>query len=247
MFPISSYEEIETIEYDGNLNQIDFIQSILPQLQNIKDKYQHIAIFWITEMFIPFVIWFFMQNTKHITAFRKLKEQNINFLWNPWSYPSFFSLKWILWIKNYFKYWLKILNNKEKPFNLWDEINLIIPISFGINENNIPDNLKKNKLYRYWLEETNWNFLINKGQLKKFEKNINNIISKINNEIWTHWKIHIFATLPIPFCVALWQAIHRNNCECIFYDFNKDTSTYSKIISTKDILNLQNLWNMKKN
>lgn len=247
MFPISGYEEIETIEYNSEFDYVNFIKHILPKLQEIKEKYQYLAIFWISEMFLPFCVGFFMQNTKHIIWYRKLKEQSVDFMWNPWAYPGIFSLKWGLWITKYFAYWLKKLGNWEEFFHLWDEINLIIPISFTINEDDIPENLKENKIYKFWLKEPNWSFLINKRQLKKFENDINTIISKINTEIWNCWKIHIFATLPIPFCIALWQAIHRNNCECIFYDLNKSTSKYSKIISTREILNLQNLWNMKKN
>lgn len=232
IFPIPSYEEAIRFHYDNSISPKDFINNNKLKLIEIKEKYQYICIGWVSDMFIPFILWYLMQNTRDIIWLRRLKLKKV--FWNPWAYPWFFSLKWLLWIKNkFFSQKMKELN--EIDMRNWDDINLILPFSFKIHKENIPSNLSKNKEFIFWLEKINGNFLINEWQLRQFQEKIEKVIQRINKEIWTSWKIHIFGTLPMPFCIALWQAIHRNDCECIFYDLNRETSKYEPIISTKDI------------
>lgn len=230
IFPIPSYEETVRFHYDTSMAPKDFINSSKSKFIEIKEGYQYLCIGWASDMFIPFALWYCMQN-KDIIWLRRLKLNSFN--WNPWAYPWFFSLKWWLWIKNKFCS-QKIAIIEKSEIKQWDDVNLLLPISFEINEENITSDLQENKKFIFWLKNTNENFLINKWQLEDFQEEIKEVIKQINEKIWISWKIHIFGTLPIPFCIALWQAIHRNDCECIFYDLKGGTK-YEPIISTKDI------------
>lgn len=237
MFPIKLYDESIDFIYDKTLvSPIDFCNEKSLILSQIKSQYNPICVFWISEMFIPFWLGYYLQDSVHIEWFRKLKEDMVQFSWNPWSWPSILSLKWFLWLKWVKKSLLNKYNISEINLKQWDEINLIIKISYDINLSNIPDELKNKENIIFWLNKVDPSFLINRSQLFNFSKSIKKILHEIDQQIWNNWKINIFSTLPIPFCIKLWQNIHRNWPEVVFYDFNRSTNKYEKVISTKDII-----------
>lgn len=237
IFPIKIYDETIDFVYDKSLQTPkEFCDVNKNILSEIKGKYNPICIFWIAEMFIPFWIWYYLQDSIHIKWFRKLKENLISFFWNPWAWPSIFSLKWILYIK----WLLKILFNryytpKIQSLSKWEEVNFIINISSVVDVSKIPDDLKWLKKIHFWIFRPEPSFLINESQIYTFTKKIKSVLCDIENLIWLDWKINIFWTLPVPFCVKLWQSIHRNWPECIIYDFDRELNKYKKVISTKDI------------
>lgn len=237
IYPSKIYDETIDFTYDKTITTpINFYNQNLWILSEIKSKYNPICVFWISEMFIPLLIWYYLQDNIHIEWFRKLKEDIIKFSWNPWSRPSILSLKWFLWLKWIKKSLLNKYNTPEININQWDEINLIVKISYDINLSNIPEELKNKENIIFWLNKTDPSFLINRSQIFTFSKNIKEVLHKIDQQIWNNWKINIFSTLPIPFCIKLWQNIHRNWPEVVFYDFNRSTNKYEKVISTKDII-----------
>lgn len=237
IFPSKIFDETINIIYDKNLiSPKDFCNENKDILSELKSKYNPICIFWISEIFIPFWIWYYIQDSTYIRWFRKLKENIIDFSWNPWAWTSILSLKWIL----FFKWLLKaIKNNYNNPtfnFNQWEEINLIIKISYDINLDSIPDDLKDNKNLIFWLNKTDSSFLINESQVFTFSNKIKMLMYKLDEQLWSNWKINIFWTLPIPFCLKLWQNIHRNWPEVVLYDFNRNLNKYEIQISTKNII-----------
>lgn len=235
IYPKKILDETVELKYDKNLlSPKDFCIQNKEILSEIKEKYDPICVFWVAEMFIFFWIWYFLQDSIHIRWFRKLKDDALKFSWNPWSWTSFLSLKWIL----YFEWLFEGLINRYREVYVnasnWEEIVLIINISHEIKQSDIPEDLRNLKIFNFWIKKTNSSFLINESQVITFAKKIKKIMRQIDKQIGANWRMHIFWSLPVPFCIKLWQSIHRNWPECILYDFNKTTRSYIQMISTKD-------------
>ncbi len=235
IYPRKISDETIKIDYNKDLQSPqDFCIQNITVLSTIKSNFNPICVFWIAEMFIFIWIWYYLQDSVHIRWFRKLKESYIKFLWNPWSWPSIFSLKWIL----YFKWLYKILSNSYKD-NLIDvssleEVVLFLNISSNIDKDKIPWNLRNLKFIDFWIIKTDYSFLINESQVTTFSKKIKNIMFQLDQKLGWNWKIHIFWSLPVPFCIKLWQSIHRNWPECVIYEFDRETQEYFKAFSTRD-------------
>jgi len=235
IYPNKIYDEnIEFIYDKFSQSPLEFCNSNLNILSELKAKYNPICIFWIAEMFIFFWIWYYLQDSIHIRWFRKLKNDIINFSWNPWSWTSLFSLKWLLYFKWLYKSIFNRYNIPAFNYQVWEQINLIINISYKINKNNIPEELLWLPNIEFWIKKTDPSFLINENQVHTFSKKIKNIMHDLDNQLWNWWKINIFCTLPVPFLIKLWQAVHRNWPECVFYDLDRESWKYINVISTKD-------------
>jgi hypothetical protein len=235
VYPGKIYDESIDLSYDKSiLSPKDFCNNNIQVLKDMKGKYNPICVFWIAEVFIFFWIWYYFQDSLHLKWFRKLKDNLTKFSWNPWSWTSFFSLKWILSIKWLFKSITNRYNNPIIDCNEWEEINLIINISHEITEQNIPSNGKKN--IKFGISRPDTSFLINEAQVFTFSEKIKKIMQNIDKQLWQSWKVNIFCTLPVPFMIKLWQSIHRNWPECILYDFDRWSGEYIKNISTKDFI-----------
>lgn len=237
VYPSKIYDENINFSYDNNLQSpSEFCNVNLQILSEVKEKYNPICVFWIAEMFIFFWIWYYLQDSIHIRWFRKLKNDIIKFSWNPWSWTGLFSLKWFLYFKWLYKSIFNRYNNPKIDYKAWEEINLIINISFKVNKNNIPEELLWLSSIDFWIKKTDPAFLINENQVYTFSKKIKSIMHDLDHQLWSWWKINIFCTLPVPFLIKLWQSIHRNWPECVFYDLDRELWKYTKIISTKDFI-----------
>jgi hypothetical protein len=237
--PTKISDEAISLEYDKATfsTPLDFCNQKNSVLQDIKSKYNPIAIFWIAEMFIFFWIGYYLQDSVHIKWYRKLKEGQISFLWNPWSWTWFFSLKWRLWIYWWYKAifnWYRIKNYTTSLSN-GSEIILAINISHKSDNLIISQNFPWLNIIEFGIRKPESAFLINESQVETFYKKIKNLMQRLDHDLWPSWKIHIISNLPVPFCIKLGQAIHRNWPECIFYDFDRTSNTYIKTISTQEI------------
>ncbi len=231
--PRKIYDETIDIQYDKTKESPkDFCKKNINILTEIKEKYNPICVFGIAEMFIFIWIWYYLQDSVHIRWFRKLKENIIKFRWNPRSRTWFLSLKWKLW----FKWQLRTCKNKYIQTDIHlsgKEAVLILNISYAIKSEDIPDELKKLPTINFWIEKPDSWFLINESQVDTFSKKIKHLMHDLDQNLWKNGKIHIFGTLPVPFCIKLWQSMHRNWPECIIYDLNENKD-YLPVISTKD-------------
>lgn len=236
IWPKKILDETIGIEYDKNqCSPKDFCEQNTQLLSEIKGKYNPICVFWIAEMYIFFWIGYYLQDSIHINWFRKLKEDLVKFSWNPWSWTWLLSLKWPL----FFKWWYKSCFNRYETTWIesvsWNEIVLIINISYGTNPGEIPTELRSLPIIKFWIKNPDSSFLINEWQVKVFAKKIKTLMHQLDQKLGTNWKIHIFWNLPVPFCIKLWQSVHRSGPESIFYELNRVNRQYIPMISTKDI------------
>lgn len=237
IWPNKVYDEPIVFEYDKTLvSPLEFCNQNIRLLQEIKEKYNPICIFGIAEMFIFFWIWYYLQDSIHVNWHRKLKEGQISFFWNPWSWTWFFSLKWLLWIR---WFWKSIFNRYSikglRSFSQGAEVVLLINISHKTNTTTLSQNLQCLPIVEFSIKTPESSFLINESQVLTFSKKIKKLMQDLDQNLWPNWKIHIIWTLSVPFCIRLGQSIHRNWPECILYDFDRTSSTFTKMISTKDI------------
>ena len=236
-WPTKIYDEPIMLQYDKRLiNPVDFCNQNIGLLQEIKEKYNPICVFWIAEMFIFFWIGYYLQDSIHIKWFRKIKEGQISFFWNPWSWTGLFSLKWFLLVR----WWWKAIWNRYKTRNYisypqGSEVVLIIDISHKSDSVIISQNFQWIPIIEFGIKNPDSSFLINESQVFTFSKKIKKLMQNLDRDLWPNWRIHIIWTLPVPFCIKLGQSIHRNWSECILYDFDRISNAYKKIISTRDI------------
>lgn len=236
-WPRKIYDEPIIFEYDKNLlNPLDFCSRNTGTLQDIKWKYNPICIFWIAEMFIFFWIWYYLQDSIYIKWYRKIKEGQISFFWNPWSWTGLFSLKWFLWIR---WCWKSIFNRyiikNYTSYSQGSEVVLVIDISYKTDIAKVSQKFQGLPIIEFGIKNPDPSFLINESQVFTFSKKIKELMQNLDQQLWANWKIHIIWTLPVPFCIKLGQSIHRNWPECILYDFDCTSNDYLRIISTWDI------------
>lgn len=232
-------DEAISLEYDKNnfVTPLKFCNQKNKILQDIKSKYNPICVLGIAEMFIFFWIGYYLQDSVHIKWFRKLTEGQISFLWNPWSWTWVFSLKW--WLA--FHWWWKALSNwyriknYKTPFSSGSEIVLVIDISHKSDRLILTRDFPWLPIIEFGIRKPDSAFLINESQVENFYKKIKNLMQRLDQDLWPNWKIHMIWNLPVPFCIKLGQAIHRNWPECILYDFDRTSNLYTKTISTREI------------
>lgn len=233
--PRKIYDETIDIQYDKTKESPkEFCKRNTSILTEIKEKYNPICVFGIAEMFIFIWIWYYLQDSVHIKWFRKLKENITKFWWNPQSWTGFLSLKWRLAFKWRIKACKNSYNDVDFNFN-GNEIALILNISYNIKLDDIPTEIKKLPLIKFWIKKADTWFLINESQVHTFSKKIKYLMHNLDQKLWKNGKIHILGSLPVPFCIKLWQSIHRNWPECIIYDLNENKD-YVPVISTKDFI-----------
>lgn len=236
--PIKISDEAISLEYDkNNFTPLEFCKQKISVLQDIKNKYNPICVFGIAEMFIFFWIGYYLQDSVHIKWFRKLKEGQMSFLWNPWSWTWFFSLKWRLkayWWWKALSNWYRI-KNYTTPLANGSEIVLVINISHKSDGIMLTQNFPWLTIIEFGIRKPESAFLINESQVENFYKKVKNLMHRLENDLWPNWKIHIIWNLPVPFCIKLGQAIHRNWPECILYDFDRNLNSYTRTISTREI------------